>query len=241
MAVVFGGFPLQCLVLRILPERRLRKPKTDLLWFRIGCRMCGDRAQQVHGIKPLLIDLTGRQPGLQAPRCLFCDICPFRLPKNRLVGSLLVIDGLGGLFDPQPLLLINDALRRRLQQGGPDIHHRFVDLQVAGLGRAMADGDIVVVFKGALRIILEDPAHPDHAEGNQFGCSQGPDAGRTEDMSAFRKGPKNLLVPDGGPAFEIPIDDPDDRGPLPGRTKHVAKGRRRAIVGIQQAFCVAAR
>lgn len=98
----------------------------------------------------------------------------------------------------------------------------------------------VAVFRRAVRIVLEDPAHPHHSERRQFRSPQGPDAGSAEYVNAPGHRPKDFLVPDGRAAFEIAIDDPQDRRSLPCRPKNVPERRRRAVVGVQHGLGLAA-
>ncbi len=97
---------------------------------------------------------------------------------------------------------------------------------VAARRVAVNHGHFVVALVFAARKSLEDLAHPHHAEISELGRAQCAHAGSAVDVHALAHRPQDLLVPDGGDALEIAVDDRDHARPgLAGAEDVALRGR----------------
>ena len=80
----------------------------------------------------------------------------------------------------------------------------------------MPDRYLVVPVQGSVAEGLIDPAGAMHPEAIELGRAQRPQAGGAEHMDTMFHHPHDFLVPHGGHAVEVAVDDADGtRAPSP--------------------------
>src|SRR5262249_51435586 len=79
-----------------------------------------------------------------------------------------------------------------------------------------------------------DGAHSFHAEGLELDRPQGSHARASEHVDALLHGPHDLLVPHGGNALEVAVDDADGLGPLERDAVDIPLRDGRQIHGVQE-------